>query len=306
MRAVSVKVHWGQADVAAPVSADPVATVRAALSVDDAGLDYGQAKLAFDQLVEPANDGDVLAQLNRMADDARRLAGPSATPDATFAALRRLIYDAGPWNDGRPFAYDMGDPLGQRIGNKLLATYLATRRGNCISMPVLLLILADKLGLDMALATAPLHVFLRYRSESGRVHNIEATSGGHPARDKWYYEQTPMTDLAIANGLYMRSLTKREGVASMATTVLEHLIGQSRFTEALGVSEAILQHAPRDSYTMVKRGTVFGEMMQAEFTRKYRIPALIPVPLRSRYLMLARKNYSAFETAEALGWEPVA
>ena len=94
-------------------------------------------------------------------------------------------------------------------------------------------------------------------------------------------------------------------MALLATTVLEYLIEQRRFAEALAVSEIILRHAPHDGYTMVKQGSVCGELIQAEFTRKYRAPALIPTPLRWRYLTLARKNRAAFQAAEALGWEPV-
>ncbi len=307
MRATSVKVHWDQAEIAAPMSADPVAVVRAVLSVDDAGLDYGRAKLAFDQLINPSHGAaDTMVRLDCMADDARQLAGPSASADARLAGLRRLLYVEGPWNDHRAFAYDQADPLGQRIGNKLLATCLATRRGNCVSMPALFLVLAEKLGLDVALATAPLHVFLRYRSESGRVLNIEATSGGHPSRDEWYRQQMPMSDRAVESGLYMRSLTKREGVALLATTVLEHLIEHRRYGEALGVSEVILEHAPRDAYTMVKQGSVCAELIRTEFTAKYRTPALVPPASRARYLMLTQRNRSTFEAAEALGWEPVA
>lgn len=292
-------------DVAERASADLVAAVCGILSIEDARLDYGHAKLALDRLIEPADStAATMATLDRMADDARDLAGPSPTPDMLFAALRRLIYEAGPWNNHRPFAYDHDDPLGQRIGNKLLSTYLATRRGNCVSMPALFLILADRLGSDVALATAPLHVFVRYRSESGRVLNLETTSGAHPARDEWYRRHMPMTDRAIASGLYMRSLSKREGVALLATTLLEHLMEQRRFDEALAVSKIILRHAPRDGYTMVKQGSVYAKMIEAEFTRKYRVPALIPTLLRSRYLTLMHLNRAPFQAAEALGWDP--
>ncbi len=304
-QAVTVQRHEILTSVSPLV--DLVAAVRDILSLEDARLDYSHAKLALDRLVEPDTATTVImATLDRMVEDARCLAGPLPTPDVQIAALHRLIYDAGAWNDHRPFAYDHADPLGQRIGNKLLATYLATRRGNCVSMPALFLILAERLGLDVTLARAPLHVFLHYRREDGRVLNLEATSGGHPARDDWYRQQMPMSDRAVASGLYLRSLPKRECVALLATTVLEHLIEQRRFTEALAVSEIILRHAPHDAYTMVKQGSVYGELIEAEFTRKYRAPALIPGPLRWRYLTLARKNLAAFQAAEALGWEPVA
>ncbi len=307
MSAVLAKIEWDGEGVAGGTSANLVSELHRILSIEDTELDYGYAKLALDRLIELADStAATMATLDRMEQDARCLAEPSPTPDMLFAALRRLIYEAGPWNDHRSFAYDHDDPLGQRIGNKLLATYLATRRGNCVSMPALFLILADKLGLDVALSTAPLHVFVRYRSGSGQVLNLETTSGAHPARDEWYRRHMPMTDRAITSGLYMRRLPKREGVALLATTLLEHLMEQRRLDEALAVSEVILRHAPRDGYTMVKQGSVFGELIENEFTGKYRIPALIPAPLRPRYLRLIHRNRAAFQAAEALGWEPTA
>lgn len=53
-------------------------------------------------------------------------------------------------------------------------------------MPILFLILGDRLGLDMALASAPLHMFVRWRDSSGRTLSLETTSGAHPARDAWF------------------------------------------------------------------------------------------------------------------------
>lgn len=242
---------------------DPASAVRNILSVPDAALDYDRAKLALDRLIDPAIDSaTVMASIARMVTIARQMAGSSVDTDTTLKALRTLVYEAGPWNENRPFAYDHADPLGQGISNKLLATYLATRRGNCVSMPILFLILADRLGIDMALATAPLHILLRHREDSGRVVNFEATSGAHPARGEWYRRNMPMTDRAIASGLYMRSLSRREGVALMATTVLDHLIEQGRFAQALQVSETILRHAPRDGYTMVRQASACGELIR--------------------------------------------
>ena len=301
----SIRVNLDSATVATAKAESP-AVVGELLGVGDAQLDYAHAKLTFDHLIDPSQSiAAVTGQIDRMVDAARQLAGPSATPDVSFASLRRFLYVEGPWNDHRAFAYDHDDPLGQRIEHKLLATYLATRRGNCVSMPTLFLILADRLGLDVGLATAPLHIFLRYRSESGRVVNIEATNGGHPVRDEWYREQMPISDRAVESGLYLRTLSRREGVALLATTMLEHLIERGRFGEALAVSTIILGHAPRDGYTLVKQGSVCTALIEEEFTARYRTPALIPLRMRARYDWLVRQNRAAFYAADALGWEPV-
>lgn len=174
---------------------EPAAVVRDVLSVSDDRLDYGRAKLAFGRVVDPSLNADAaLAEIDRLAGSAGALAGPDASPAARLSALRRVIYESGEWNGRRPFAYDHADPLGRNVHNKLIPTYLASRRGNCVSMPILFLIVAERMGLNLALSTAPLHIFLRHADESGREINLEATSGALPARTVWYRRNLPMTD----------------------------------------------------------------------------------------------------------------
>ena len=59
----------------------------------------------------------------------------NANAQARMEALRLYLYEPGPWNDQRPYQYDFADPTGTKVENKLLANYLRTRKGNCVSMP---------------------------------------------------------------------------------------------------------------------------------------------------------------------------
>ena len=73
-----------------------------------------------------------------MAATVKALAGPRAKSAEIAQVLRSYLYDAGTWNHRQPFRYDLeGDPLGREIPGKLLTNYLATRKGNCVSMPTL-------------------------------------------------------------------------------------------------------------------------------------------------------------------------
>ena len=271
----------------------------------EAQLDYLQTTIAFEKLIDPASDATITeAMVARMVDAARQMAGPNPTDKYKLAAIRKAIYDSGPWNYDRAFSYDLADPFGQKLENRRLSTYIKTRKGNCVSMPTLFLIVADRMGLNVHLATAPLHMFVRYTDQAGTVSNLEPTSGGHAAPDAFYREKMPMTDRAIESGAYMRTLSKRETVAELATTVMDALIDQRRFQEAVDVADAILTVNPRESYVMAKKGTALAGMMQAEFVDKYPNPQLIPAKLRPRYRQLAEMNAATFKAAEALGWEP--
>lgn len=282
---------------------DAVEAVRAVLSLPDDQLDYARAKLALDKIIDPSVDVDAtLAELDRMAKKARRLAGLGATTDVKLAALRKLIYQSGPWNGHRPFGYDHTDF--KNIRRKLIADYLETRLGNCISMPILLLILADKLGLDTALALAPVHMFVRYRRDDRQVINLETTSGAQPARDIWICESRNVSDLGIETGFYMRSLSRREGVAAMALTVIEHLTGQRRYDEAIATSEIVLQHAPSNGFGWAHIAYCYQLILRTQFLDQYRSSFLIPLALRPGYFSLLQRHLAADAAAKALGWEP--
>ena len=251
------------------------------------------------------DDDAVTAEIDQLVAAAARIAASDNDIDK-LKAVRQVIYDEGAWNAGRPYTYDHADPYGVDLNNKLLATYIDTRKGNCVSMPILHLIVAEGLGLNVSLSTAPLHVFVRYTNPiNGRSLAIEATSGGNPTREIWYHERMGVTDRQVENGIYLGVLTKRETIAVMASTVTEWLMSQGRYEEAIEVADVLLEYYPKDIHAVLSRGSAYGELMRIEFVERFPSPAAIPPSLRPRYQMLAKKNAAAFQQAEAWGWTPV-
>ena len=104
-------------------------------------------KLQVDKLLEPTVDTKAVKEQLDQITETIKLMAQSADPDYDEAilldALRYNIYHAGVWNDEKPFSYDIDDPLGHNINNKLLSTYLKTRKGNCVSMPMLVYLLGS-------------------------------------------------------------------------------------------------------------------------------------------------------------------
>lgn len=279
--------------------------VREILSVPDAELDYARSKLALDALVDPSLDADwAMGELDRMAEAAHRMAGPGATADRKIAALRRLIYASGPWNDHRPFAYDHDNVRGADVRVKLIASYLTTRRGDCVSMPALFLILADKLDVEIALVSAPFHLFVRYTDDRGRQVNLETTSGANPARDEWIRTVRETTDRAIESGLYLRTLPKREGIAYLACVAIQHLRDAGHYEEMIAVADVVLEHAPRDALTLINRSGACDRILRRDFLDIYGTQFLVPAHLQPRYQMLWARNHADFARATALGWTP--
>jgi regulator of sirC expression with transglutaminase-like and TPR domain len=262
-------------------------------------------KLAVDKAVQPSSDVDkTAATIARMAAEVWSLAGDTPRDMEKLAALKQYLYESGPWNDERPFQYDQEDPLGEKPENRVLERYLTTRRGNCITMPILFLAIGQRLGLRMALAEAPLHVFVKYTDEASKVWNIEATSSGGFTREVWYREKLPMSDQAVANGVYLRPLSNEEGISLVASFLVEDRLLQDDFEGAIAISDVLLRHYPNFAYGWVKRGSAYAGLLRREVAGKYVRVEDIPPDLRSKADHWYRENQAAFSRAEALGWLP--
>ena len=101
-------------------------------------------------MIDPSIDVDTqLAQIDQMVHTIHSMLPPGADSWAKLDAIRQYIYQPGPWNDHNAYSYDHDDPYGLDVRNKMLSDYIQDRRGNCITMPFLFVILGQKLGLDV-------------------------------------------------------------------------------------------------------------------------------------------------------------
>lgn len=276
--------------------------LRRMLELPETSVDLVQVKLRIDRMIDPQIDAQAVARtLDDMAASIRAQLPTTATKPEILEALRKHLYQPGPWNDGMPFRYDLDDPLGRTIRNKLLPIYLTTRRGNCVSMPFLFLLLGQKLGLDVSAAMAPEHIFVIFRDEKGNVTNVEATSGGYKL-DETYQRDLPMTPEAIKNGLYMRALTKQETVALMAVILMEFYGQEHKVEERIAVANLLMEFYPNNVTAMLHMGHAYAQLIERDFKSKYDSPAAIPLAERARFVELRQASEIWYNKAEALGW----
>lgn len=267
--------------------------------------DLASFKLQIDHLVDPKIDiSQEVATLETMELEVRAMLPPNAPPSLRLAMLRRYLYTPGPWNGGKVFTYDHADPYGQDIRNKLLSDYLADRRGNCVTMPILLAGLGQRLGLKITLAAAPLHLLVKFTDENGVTWNLEATSGGGPARESHYRRLLPISDRALQSGIYLTPLSPRENRAVIAQIVQEKLMDDGAYDAALRLADGLLQEYPLFIHVLLKKGTSAYYLLKTEFYTRYPSPSDVPPALRPRLAALEAINTSSFTKAEALGWQP--
>lgn len=279
--------------------------LRAQFALQDERIDYADAKLVVDRLVEPATDTDaVMRELDNWERTVRSQVPANATSRQVLDALLRTLYEPGTWNQEKPFTYDLGDPLGHNPKNKQLAVYLATRKGNCVSMPILFAILGQRLGLPVALATAPNHVLVKFADESQQAWlNVEATAGGFKY-DSSYERETGISEKAIQNGIYLRPLSPREGVGVIASSLMEHYGASQQVDDLMAVTDMALSANPKDPVALVWKANAYYFQLQERYVRRYPDAAKIPAAELADYQRLSQENLAWFGKAEALGWTP--
>jgi regulator of sirC expression with transglutaminase-like and TPR domain len=278
--------------------------IRHILRQSEQAIDLARAKLTIDKLIGPSIDVEAsLKTIDTMVNRIRAMPEFGISSTSKLLALKRYLYEPGKWNNHQPYQYDLDDPLGTRISNKLLPTYLASKKGNCVSMPFLFIILGQRLGIDVTASSAPLHVLTKVKDEAtGAWYNVEPTSGANPARDAWYREQMPMTDQAIANGVYLQPLTQKETVALMAETLAEHYFDQQEFEKTITISDLVLEYYPKDVSSMIRKSNAYYDLASKYYVGKYPSPDEIPDRAKGHYQYLLQNNRLWAAKAEALGW----
>lgn len=289
-----------------PVSvayADIRSSVENLFSRDFETLDFARMKVEVDHLIDPSIDVEAqLAQVDQMVASIKEMLPINANAWDKVAAIQQYIYQAGEWNGNNAFSYDHDDPYGQDPANQMLSDYIQDRRGNCITMPFLAIILGQRLGLEMTPALAPLHVLVKFTDDDGKTWNLEATSGLGRARDVHYRNNFPITDEALANGLFLTPLTNEQSVAVIAAVVVSDLIERKRYHDAIAVADILLKHHPMFAYIMAKKGTAAYYLLRTEFHEKYETAQEVPEDQRPYLAYLQRINQKAFDRAESLGW----
>ena len=278
---------------AMPVAAasDPLVTLKAQFTLPDEQVSFGEAKLVVDQLIDPSIDtAAIRRELDHWERAVRSNAPAGANGRQTLDALLKTLYEPGPWNDDKPFRYDLDDPLGKQPANKRLATYLATRKGNCVSMPILVAILGQRLGLTITLSTAPEHVLAKFADDRLQMWvNVEATGGGYK-RDDSYTRDTGISQTALDNEIYLRPLRPHESVGVIASTLMEHYAREGNGEALTEVADLALTANPKDTVAMIWKANASYLLIQSRYQSKYPNAADIPKELVPDFQRLSRDN----------------
>jgi len=196
-----------------------------------------------------------------------------------YAALFSVITDSIDVIDseGRthryiPYTYDFNDIWGHGDwANMFVSKLLATKKGNCHSLPYLYKILADELKAKAYLALAPNHVYIKHWNENDGWYNTELTSGIFPI-DSWLMASGYIHLDAITNKLYMEALGDKQSIALCLVDLAQGY--DRKFPEndggfVLKCVDAALQHYPTYVNALILKAETKKKRLEKEAMNRY-------------------------------------
>lgn len=302
---VWVSPVWAHVPGDIPIPDDPNVRVVEQLANPSGGrIDYAKVEMAIEAMADPSfNSAAFEAELNRWVAVIRARVPADAPPTQVMEAMGEVLYTPGSWNDQRPFSYDLDDPLGAHSEAKLVSHYLHTRKGNCISMPTLLIILGQRLGLVMTLSQVPQHELARLQDVNGRWFNIEATSPGAPPDSK-YINEMHISQRAIQSGIYLRTTTPRETVAAMLDPLMNIYAHTRPPGYLLGLAKLVERIDPKNPEGYLFEANAYFLELGHRYLVHHLTPAVLPPAQRADFEALYEANARIVSRLEAMGWSP--
>lgn len=174
--------------------------------VENAFYENQQDKEAFDKNIK--NSGEFLiAKMKELGYD---LNSNSAKNYMLFQFFSETLQLNSNGLKHLPFKYDFEDFQGINDWSKMFVTkLLATKTGQCHSMPLLYLILAEEINAEAYIALSPNHSYIRFPDDNGKWHNIELTNGMFSTTSS-ILNSGYIKSEALSNKIYMQNLSKKE------------------------------------------------------------------------------------------------
>ena len=142
-----------------------------------------------------------------------------------------------------PLLYDFDDFWGRADARSLFVSKLLEEgTGQCHSLPLLYLILAEQTHTTAHLAMAPNHSYIKFRDTYGNWHNVELTNHSLTS-DQFVQASGYLTAESIQNKMYMHPLTKKEVIAQCLSDLGSYYaqkFGPERFV--LDVAQLAYRH----------------------------------------------------------------
>lgn len=211
--------------------------------IENAYLENKQDKLEFDKIIKKSGDY-ILAKMKEMKYDTVSNVAKNYMLFQFFSENLNLKANG---LKHTPFKYDFEDYMGIKDWSKMFVSkLLKTKTGQCHSMPILYLILAEQIHAEAFLSISPNHSFIKFKDENGKWFNIELTNAMFTA-SSFLINSGYIKAEALQNHIYLQNLSKQELLSEFYVDLANgyiHKFGYDDFVEK--IADKALQLYPKN------------------------------------------------------------
>ncbi len=201
--------------------------------------------------------------------------------------------------------YDFEDIYGNEDWTKMFVSKLMrTNTGQCHSLPLLYLILAEELQVEAYLAFSPEHSYVKLQDSIGNWFNLELTNG-HYSSDLWLLSSGYVKSEAISSGIYMAPLSKKETIAHCLVDLAQGYIRK------YGVDEFVLRCV--DKALEYDPNNIFAWQLKSDYhvnlfsfvVRQLGEPPVEKLPHYPKAYQMYQHCHKLMQKINNLGYEPM-
>lgn len=207
--------------------------------------------------------------------------------------------------------YDFEDYMGAKDWSKMFVSkLLKTGSGQCHSMPLLYLMLAEEMNTEAYLAYAPNHTYIKFLDGDGEWQNAELTNGIFTA-NSLILESGYIKSEALQNSIYMKEQSKKEVLAQLYADLANGYAHKYGMDEFVGKTlDKALEYSPdhmyanllKSTFQQVKLGYVAGQLGIKDLENPEELQNIRFYP---RALALLQETKAQFSHIDHLGYVPM-
>jgi len=201
-----------------------------------------------------------------------------------------------------PMRYDFEDFMAQqRWDNMFVIKLLHTGKGQCHSMPLFYMLMAEALDTEAYLAYSPSHSYIRFATSPKHWINFETTASAF-ITDASILQSGYVSAEALANKIYMQNMGKKEVIAACLLDLAQGFArkyGADQFY--LDCVTLALQHNPKDIVGLMMKSNYYVSLLQYMAQQTQHLPP-ISLDKWEAGKALVEKTNQAYQTVQAMGY----
>lgn len=191
-----------------------------------------------------------------------------------------------------PMQYDFDDYRGEKDHSKMFVTKLInSHTGQCHSLPLLYLILCEKVGAEASLAFSPHHTYIKFKDKQNNWYNLELTQG-RITTDAFIVGSGFISSTAIKNKVYMEAKTKQQVIAHCLSDLASSYVFKYGYDQfVIQCVDSALSYDPTNNSALAMKANYHGMRLEYVANQIGRPPLeILKTKYPQAYKLLEERN----------------